>query len=117
MLLLKPGKSGRGGPPEYCRFRGLRPSAEVRSQFNNPSALSSLGCDHATSGGGHRGWREGGAVSVLLVVPESLATGATDLGSIGASQQWVNAAAAAPTTGLAAASADEISAAVASLFT
>jgi hypothetical protein len=56
-------------------------------------------------------------VSVLLVVPEYLATATTDLGSIGASLQSVTAAAAAPTTGLAAASADEISAAVAALFT
>jgi hypothetical protein len=55
-------------------------------------------------------------VSVLLVVPEYLATATSDLGNIGASLQSVNTAAALPTTGLAAASADEISGAVAALF-
>jgi PE family len=55
-------------------------------------------------------------VSLLGVVPELLESAAADLKSIAATLDAAHAAAAAPTTGIAAAGADEISAAVASLF-
>jgi hypothetical protein len=63
---------------------------------------------------GDRG--KGGSVSDLLVTPESLASAAADVESIGSTLDAAHAAAAAPTTGLIAAGADEVSAAVAALF-
>ena len=59
---------------------------------------------------------EGGCVSLLVVAPELLASAAADLKSIGAELDAAHAAAAAPTTGLVAAGADEVSAAVTALF-
>ncbi|ORW03583.1 PecA family PE domain-processing aspartic protease [Mycobacterium lacus] len=53
---------------------------------------------------------------LLVVAPELLASAAADLESIGAALNAAHAAAAVPTTGLAAAAADEVSAAVAALF-
>jgi PE family len=55
-------------------------------------------------------------MSYVLAVPEMLASAATDLEGIGSALSAANAAAAPPTTGLVAAAADEVSAAVASLF-
>jgi hypothetical protein len=55
-------------------------------------------------------------MSLLVVLPELLVSAATDLESIGAALTQANAAAAVPTTGLVAAGADEVSAAVAALF-
>jgi PE family len=55
-------------------------------------------------------------VSLLAVVPDWLQSAAGDLKSIGADLDTAHAAAAAPTTGLAAAGADEVSAAVTALF-
>ncbi|MGO9157915.1 PecA family PE domain-processing aspartic protease [Mycobacterium sp.] len=55
-------------------------------------------------------------MSILVVAPEFLASAAADLKSIGAELNAAHAAAAGPTTGLLAAGADEVSAAVASLF-
>ncbi|WP_373143324.1 PE family protein, partial [Mycobacterium marinum] len=55
-------------------------------------------------------------MSLLVVAPESLASVAADLGRLGSALNEVNAAAAAPTTGLIAAGADEVSAAVVALF-
>jgi hypothetical protein len=56
------------------------------------------------------------AVSLLVVPPELLVSAAANLESIGGALTAANAAAAASTTGLVAAGADEISAAVATLF-
>lgn len=56
-------------------------------------------------------------MSVLVAAPELLISAATDLKSIGSALGAANAAAAGPTTGLATAAADEISTAVAALFT
>jgi hypothetical protein len=56
-------------------------------------------------------------LSLLAVVPEMVASTAADLESIRAALNTAHVAAAAPTTGLAAAGADEVSAAVATLFT
>ncbi len=56
-------------------------------------------------------------MSFLVTAPEILAAAATDLDGIGAAIGAANAAAAAPTTAVLAAGADEISAAMASLFT
>ena len=50
------------------------------------------------------------------MAPEFLASAATDVSNIGWAVTAANAAAAAPTTGVLAAGADEVSAAVASLF-
>jgi len=55
-------------------------------------------------------------VSLLVVAPQLLASAAADLKSIGSELNAAHAAAAFPTTGLAAAGADEVSAAVAALF-
>ncbi|MDT5255294.1 MAG: hypothetical protein QOD10_374 [Mycobacterium sp.] len=55
-------------------------------------------------------------MSYLSAVPEFLASAATDLSNIGSALAEANAVAAAPTTGLLAAGADEVSAVVASLF-
>jgi hypothetical protein len=55
-------------------------------------------------------------VSLLNVTPQLLASTAADLRGIGSALEAAHAAAAAPTTGLLAAGADEVSAAVAALF-
>jgi PE-PGRS C-terminal aspartyl peptidase-like domain/PE family/PGRS repeats len=55
-------------------------------------------------------------VSLLVAVPELLESAAADLKSIGSALDAAHAAAAASTTGLAAAGVDEVSAAVAALF-
>ncbi len=55
-------------------------------------------------------------MSYVIAAPEMLAGAATDLAGIGAALQSANGAAAAPITGVLAAGADEISAAVAALF-
>jgi hypothetical protein len=54
-------------------------------------------------------------MSYLSAAPEFLASAATDLANIGSALTDANAAAAAPTTGLLAAGADEVSTVVASL--
>jgi PE family len=60
--------------------------------------------------------REGGGVSLLLVAPELLESAAADSENIGSAVNAAHLAAAVPTTGLVAAGADEVSAAVATLF-
>src|ERR1700757_1021338 len=55
-------------------------------------------------------------MSYLAAAPEFLSSAATDLSNIGSAVLDANAAAAAPTTGLLAAGADEVSTVVASLF-
>jgi hypothetical protein len=55
-------------------------------------------------------------VSLLVVTPELMVSAAADLKGIGSALDAAHAAAAVPTTGLAAATADEVSAAVAALF-
>jgi hypothetical protein len=55
-------------------------------------------------------------VSYLVAVPELLASAATDVEGIGSSLSAATAAAAAPTTAVAAAGADEVSSAIAALF-
>ena len=55
-------------------------------------------------------------MSYVAAVPELLASAATDLERIGSSLSATNAAAAAPTTVVVAAAEDEVSAAIASLF-
>ena len=55
-------------------------------------------------------------MSFVIVAPDMLAAAAADLESIGSALSAANAAAAAPTTGLLAAGADEVSVALASLF-
>ena len=57
-----------------------------------------------------------GYVSLLFVAPELLASATADLKSIGAELDAAHAAVAVPTTGLVAAGADEVSAAVTALF-
>ena len=59
---------------------------------------------------------EGGGVSLLVVAPELLGSAAADLESIGSALHAAHVAAAVPTTGLATAGADEVSAALAALF-
>jgi hypothetical protein len=59
---------------------------------------------------------EEAGVALLVAAPELLSSAAADLESIGSAVDTANAAAAVSTTGLAAAGADEISAAVAALF-
>jgi PE family len=56
------------------------------------------------------------AMSYLVAVPEYVAAAATDLANIGSTITAANTAAAGPTSGVLAAGADEISTAVASLF-
>lgn len=55
-------------------------------------------------------------MSLLVVTPELLTSAAADLESIGSALNAAHLAAAVPTTGLAAAAADEVSAAVSALF-
>ncbi len=55
-------------------------------------------------------------MSYVITVPDALAAAAADLTGIGSSIGAANAAAAVPTTGLIAAAEDEVSAAIASLF-
>src|SRR5258708_28664510 len=55
-------------------------------------------------------------MSYVAAAPEFLASAATDLSNIRSALTAANAAAAMPTTGVLAAGADEVSAAVASLF-
>jgi hypothetical protein len=55
-------------------------------------------------------------MSFVVVAPEILGAAATDLEGIGAAISAANAAMASPTTSVAVAAADEVSAAVASLF-
>ncbi|MCV7078273.1 PE family protein, partial [Mycobacterium szulgai] len=55
-------------------------------------------------------------MSFVLVTPEMLTSAATDLQSIGSALRTAHAAAAAPTTALLAAGADEVSAAIAAMF-
>ncbi|OSC36597.1 hypothetical protein B8W66_22635, partial [Mycobacterium decipiens] len=55
-------------------------------------------------------------MSFVIAVPEAVAAAASDLANLGSAIGAANAAAALPTTGLAAAGADEVSAAVAALF-
>ena len=56
-------------------------------------------------------------MSYVVVPPEMVAAAATDLANIGSSLSEASAAAAAPTMGVLAAGADEVSAAIAALFT
>ena len=55
-------------------------------------------------------------MSLLVVAPELVESAAANVESIGSALRAANAAAAVPTTGIAAAGADEVSAAVAALF-
>jgi hypothetical protein len=59
---------------------------------------------------------EGGGVSLLIVAPELLESAAANVQSIGLALDAAHAAAAVPTTGIAAAGADEVSAAATALF-
>jgi hypothetical protein len=62
--------------------------------------------------------RPGGriAMSYLVAAPEFLASAATDLSNIGSTLSAAQSAAAAPTTGVLAAAEDEVSAAIAAMF-
>ena len=55
-------------------------------------------------------------MSFVIALPDALETTATDLASIGSTLSAAHTAAAAPTTGLPAAAEDEVSAAIASVF-
>jgi PE family protein len=55
-------------------------------------------------------------MSFLIAAPEMIASAATDVAGIGSTLSAANAAAAAPTTGIVAAASDEVSAAIAELF-
>ena len=55
-------------------------------------------------------------MSFVIAVPEFVASAATDLSTIGSGLSAANAAAVAPTTAVVAAAGDEVSAAIASLF-
>ena len=55
-------------------------------------------------------------MSFVIAVPEFVASAATDLSNIGSTLTAANAVAAAPTTGVLAAAEDEVSAAIASVF-
>src|ERR1700758_3011158 len=55
-------------------------------------------------------------MSSLIAVPELITTAATDLSNIGSTLSAANAAAAPPTTGVLAAAEDEVSAAIAAVF-
>ena len=55
-------------------------------------------------------------MSFVVAVPDVLGTAATDLAAIGSTLSAANAAAAAPTTGALAAAEDEVSAAIAAVF-
>ncbi len=52
----------------------------------------------------------------VVAVPDVLGTAATDLASLGSTIRAANSAAAAPTTGILAAAEDEVSAAIAAVF-
>ena len=58
----------------------------------------------------------GAAMSYVVAIPEALVAAASDLAGIGSMLSTANAAAAASTTGVLAAGADEVSAAITSLF-
>lgn len=60
--------------------------------------------------------KEGWGLSYVFAQPSVLAAAATDLAGIGSAINQATAAVAAPTTGLAAAAADEVSTALATLF-
>ena len=55
-------------------------------------------------------------MSFVIAVPEFVASAATDLSNIGSGLSAANAVAAVPTTGVLAAAQDEVSAAIAALF-
>ncbi len=55
-------------------------------------------------------------MSFVIAAPEAVASAASNLASIGSTIGEANAAAAAPTTGVVAAAEDEVSAAIATLF-
>ena len=55
-------------------------------------------------------------MSIVIAAPEIMTSAATDLASVGSTLNAANAAAAAPTMGVLAAAEDEVSAAIASLF-
>ncbi|MGB9308924.1 MAG: PE family protein, partial [Mycobacterium sp.] len=55
-------------------------------------------------------------MSFLMTVPDALSSAATDLADIGSTLNHANTAAALPTTGILAAAEDEVSAAIAALF-
>src|ERR1700752_563315 len=55
-------------------------------------------------------------MSFVIAAPEFLASAATDLANVGSSLSAANAAAAAQTTGVLAAAEDEVSAAIAAVF-
>src|SRR6516162_9758223 len=55
-------------------------------------------------------------MSFVIAAPELMTSAATDLSNIGSSVTAANAAAAAPTTGVLAAAEDEVSAAIAAVF-
>ena len=55
-------------------------------------------------------------MSYVVAVPEIVASAASDLSNIGSAVTAAHAAAAAPTTGVMAAAGDEVSEAIASLF-
>jgi hypothetical protein len=55
-------------------------------------------------------------MSYVIAAPEMIASAASDVANIGSTLNAANAAAAAPTTGIVAAAGDEVSAAIASLF-
>ena len=55
-------------------------------------------------------------MSFVIAAPEMMTSAATDLASIGSTLSAANASAAAPTTGVVAAAEDEVSAAIAALF-
>jgi triacylglycerol lipase len=55
-------------------------------------------------------------MSSLIAVPELITTAATDLGNIGSTLNAARAAAATQTTGMLAAAEDEVSAAIAAVF-
>jgi hypothetical protein len=59
---------------------------------------------------------EGDGMSLLVVAPDLVESAAANVESIGSALRAANAAAAVPTTGIAAAGADEVSAAVTALF-
>src|SRR6516225_2121315 len=68
----------------------------------------------ATAGSCYAGGRCG--MSFVIAVPEFVASAATDLSNIGSGLSAANAAAAAPTTAVVAAAGDEVSAAIAAVF-
>ena len=55
-------------------------------------------------------------MTCVIAAPELITTAATDLANIGSAVTAANAAAATPTTGVLAAAEDEVSAAIAALF-